>query len=81
MSKIGVPPATHRWWPIFQREAVIRLGTREMETGTWLKHARRKPLHYRPLEDYLAEEEPLKRGMEAKLKEFVGKGAEVYVKA
>ena len=20
----------------------------------WLKHARRKPLHYRPLEDYLA---------------------------
>jgi antitoxin (DNA-binding transcriptional repressor) of toxin-antitoxin stability system len=21
----------------------------------WLKHARRKPLHYRPLEDYLAE--------------------------
>ena len=21
----------------------------------WLKHIRRKPLHYRPLEDYLAE--------------------------
>ena len=21
----------------------------------WLKHARRKPLHYRPLADYLAE--------------------------
>ena len=21
----------------------------------WLKHARRKPFHYRPLEDYLAE--------------------------
>ena len=21
----------------------------------WLKHARRQPLHYRPLEDYLAE--------------------------
>ncbi len=21
----------------------------------WLKHARRKPLHYRPLEEYLAE--------------------------
>ena len=22
---------------------------------TWLKHARRPPLHYRPLEEYLAE--------------------------
>jgi hypothetical protein len=25
------------------------------EDAAWLKRARRKPLHYRPLEDYLAE--------------------------
>jgi len=25
------------------------------EDVAWLKRARRKPLHYRPLEDYLAE--------------------------
>ena len=24
----------------------------------WLKHARRKPLHYRPLADYLVERNP-----------------------
>jgi PHD/YefM family antitoxin component YafN of YafNO toxin-antitoxin module len=27
----------------------------DMDDTAWLKHARRKPLHYRPLEDYLAE--------------------------
>ena len=27
----------------------------DMGDAAWLKHARRKPLHYRPLEDYLAE--------------------------
>lgn len=26
----------------------------DAEDVTWLKRARRKPLHYRPLEDYLA---------------------------
>jgi prevent-host-death family protein len=27
----------------------------DMEDAAWLKRARRKPLHYRPLENYLAE--------------------------
>jgi hypothetical protein len=27
----------------------------DAEDVAWLKRARRKPLHYRPLEDYLAE--------------------------
>ncbi len=27
----------------------------DMDDVAWLKQARRKPLHYRPLEDYLAE--------------------------
>jgi PHD/YefM family antitoxin component YafN of YafNO toxin-antitoxin module len=27
----------------------------DIEDVTWLKRARRKPLHYRPLEDYLVE--------------------------
>jgi PHD/YefM family antitoxin component YafN of YafNO toxin-antitoxin module len=27
----------------------------DSEDVAWLKRARRKPLHYRPLEDYLAE--------------------------
>ena len=27
----------------------------DTDDAAWLKHARRKPLHYRPLEDYLAE--------------------------
>ena len=27
----------------------------DMDDAAWLRHARRKPLHYRPLEDYLAE--------------------------
>ncbi len=27
----------------------------DVEDVTWLKHARQKPLHYRPLEDYLAD--------------------------
>ena len=27
----------------------------DMDDVAWLKRARRKPLHYRPLEDYLAE--------------------------
>ena len=27
----------------------------DAEDAAWLKRARRKPLHYRPLEDYLAE--------------------------
>lgn len=27
----------------------------DTEDVAWLKRARRKPLHYRPLEDYLAE--------------------------
>ena len=27
----------------------------DTEDMAWLKRARRKPLHYRPLEDYLAE--------------------------
>ncbi len=31
--------------------------------------------------NYAAEEEALKKGMEAKSKEFVEKGAEVYAKA
>ena len=26
-----------------------------VEDAAWLKRARRKPLHYRPLEDYVAE--------------------------
>lgn len=26
-----------------------------VEDAAWLKRARRKPLHYRPLEDYLAD--------------------------
>jgi antitoxin (DNA-binding transcriptional repressor) of toxin-antitoxin stability system len=26
----------------------------DVEGATWLKRARQKPLHYRPLEDYLA---------------------------
>ena len=33
------------------------------------------------LEQGIAEEEALKKGMEEKSKEFVGKGAEVYAKA
>jgi hypothetical protein len=57
----------------------------------WLKAARKKPLQYRPLKNYLAarrvaeqgiaEEEAIKKGMEAKSKEFVEKDAEVYAKA
>jgi PHD/YefM family antitoxin component YafN of YafNO toxin-antitoxin module len=27
----------------------------DAEDVAWLKHARQKPLHYRPLEDYLAD--------------------------
>jgi PHD/YefM family antitoxin component YafN of YafNO toxin-antitoxin module len=27
----------------------------DAQDAAWLKRARRKPLHYRPLEDYLAE--------------------------
>ena len=27
----------------------------DRDDAAWLKHVRRKPLHYRPLEDYLAE--------------------------
>ncbi|MGD0814418.1 MAG: type II toxin-antitoxin system Phd/YefM family antitoxin [Verrucomicrobiota bacterium] len=27
----------------------------DLDDKAWLKHARRKPLHYRPLECYLAE--------------------------
>ena len=27
----------------------------DMDDVAWLKYARRKPLHYRPLEDYLVE--------------------------
>jgi hypothetical protein len=27
----------------------------DIEDAAWLKRARREPLHYRPLEDYLAE--------------------------
>jgi len=27
----------------------------DAEDAAWLKHARKTPLHYRPLEDYLAE--------------------------
>lgn len=27
----------------------------DADDAVWLKRARRKPLHYRPLEDYLAE--------------------------
>ena len=27
----------------------------DVEDMTWLKRARQKPLHYRPLEDYLAD--------------------------
>jgi PHD/YefM family antitoxin component YafN of YafNO toxin-antitoxin module len=27
----------------------------DLDDAAWLKEARRKPLHYRPVEDYLAE--------------------------
>ena len=27
----------------------------DMDDAAWLKRARKKPLHYRPLEDYLSE--------------------------
>jgi antitoxin (DNA-binding transcriptional repressor) of toxin-antitoxin stability system len=52
----------------------------------WFKHARRQPLHYRPLEDCvaklgIAEEDVLKKGMKEKSREFTEKGAEVYAKA
>jgi hypothetical protein len=30
----------------------------DAEDAAWLKRARRKPLHYRPLEDYLAARKP-----------------------
>jgi hypothetical protein len=33
----------------------------------WLKHARRKPLHHRPLEDYLAERLAVSRDEERNL--------------
>ena len=36
--------------------------------------------HYGTAEQGIAEEEALKKGMEAKSKEFVEKGAEVYAK-
>jgi PHD/YefM family antitoxin component YafN of YafNO toxin-antitoxin module len=30
----------------------------DAEDAAWLKRARRRPLHYRPLEEYLAERKP-----------------------
>jgi hypothetical protein len=64
--------------------------TKDAGDVAWLKAARKKPLQYRPLEDYLAArraaeqgiaaEEALKAGMEQKAREFVEKGSEIYAK-
>jgi PHD/YefM family antitoxin component YafN of YafNO toxin-antitoxin module len=40
--------------PIKDYQALLERAE-DAEDAAWLKRARRKPLHYRPLEDYLAE--------------------------
>jgi hypothetical protein len=40
--------------PIKDYEELLEL-VEDGEDVAWLKRARRKPLHYRPLQDYLAE--------------------------
>jgi PHD/YefM family antitoxin component YafN of YafNO toxin-antitoxin module len=40
--------------PIKEYEELLERAE-DMDDAAWLKRARRKPLHYRPLEDYLAE--------------------------